>query len=858
MSDATVRAEELLRHAGWIRRLAARLVGEDDADDLVQETWTAALDRGETRPGWLAAVARNLALLRGRGGANRRARERGRGADEALPSAEELAARAETARRLVEHVLALEEPLREALLLRFYEGLEPSEIARRRGEPAGTVRSRLARATARLREQLDREHGGRRQSWTGALTPLLATDGTPAAASTAASLTALSGALMTKSFALAALAACLALCVGLGMRVGRDADLPAAAGGDVAASVAAAPAGAAAPRAAGASRESEAPELRADASPAERERAADAAPGEAAEAEPPAAPLRGVVVDEVTGAPVPFYRFAVARGDERVEVETDGAGAFATDRAFAAGDLTLDLAAQRHPRDLIQGAGREAFREFAWTRRHAHDPLGGPEELGELGELALPVGPTIRLRVTGPDAAALDALDVELRAADARFAFDHLHAEPVRESASTWRARFSPVARLTAGGPPYRVTATTPDGLWTGSAEVDAVVGERAAPLEIALSARGAVRGTVLLADGSPLVRSWVQLHGVGATFESGDPDERPRFALTDAEGAYLARAVPPGEYAVRVSADGHADHAGTVRVAAGAIVHHDVRLAPRAPMARGIVRGVVHSRTGGFRGPLAIGVRASDDDAARTVRVRWTEEDGEMVGRFELERLPAVPHVVTFEPAGLLAVSPRALEVVPEPGGVEVAGVVADDVALADLRVRAVDARTGAAVAAFDAWLTVAPDTPDARTRHAEATGGAGATASFAGVPQGEPWELRVLAREHANAWLASSAAERGAGAVTIALQRGWSTRVRCVDPGGAPLAGVDVLCDGAHVGRTGADGRLLVELPAAPETLHVAFEDWEVVGDAGYDAKTGRFRSHEWWVRIALRPPG
>jgi ABC-type antimicrobial peptide transport system permease subunit len=34
---------ELLRHGAWVRRLARSLTGRSDADDLVQETWLAAL-----------------------------------------------------------------------------------------------------------------------------------------------------------------------------------------------------------------------------------------------------------------------------------------------------------------------------------------------------------------------------------------------------------------------------------------------------------------------------------------------------------------------------------------------------------------------------------------------------------------------------------------------------------------------------------------------------------------------------------------------------------------------------------------------------------------------------------------------
>src|SRR5438270_9640150 len=57
---------ELLTRAGWARRLARRIAG-DDADDLLQEAWLAASGRGGeiARPrSWLGTVLRNLAINR--------------------------------------------------------------------------------------------------------------------------------------------------------------------------------------------------------------------------------------------------------------------------------------------------------------------------------------------------------------------------------------------------------------------------------------------------------------------------------------------------------------------------------------------------------------------------------------------------------------------------------------------------------------------------------------------------------------------------------------------------------------------------------------------------------------------------
>ena len=93
-------------------------------------------------------------------------------------------------RALVDAVLALDEPYRSAVLLRYFEGLEPAEIARRRGVPAGTVRSHLSRGLAELRAALDRRHGGDTRTWCAALLPLaIESPGAPAGTLLATSLT---------------------------------------------------------------------------------------------------------------------------------------------------------------------------------------------------------------------------------------------------------------------------------------------------------------------------------------------------------------------------------------------------------------------------------------------------------------------------------------------------------------------------------------------------------------------------------------------------------------------------------------------------------------------------------------------
>ncbi|MCZ6787073.1 MAG: sigma-70 family RNA polymerase sigma factor [Planctomycetota bacterium] len=195
-SDSSpIRPEDLLAHSQWARALARTLVRDAaTAEDLVQETWVAALEKPPRadrplRP-WLAGVLHNLARFRARGEGRRARREENAATSRtAVPSPEELSQKLESQRLLVDHVAQLEEPFRSTLLLRYYEELSAAEIARNQGVPAGTVRWRLKRALDTLRDRLDDAHNGDRRAWCLALLPLAQEGtGTPAAAAAAKGL----------------------------------------------------------------------------------------------------------------------------------------------------------------------------------------------------------------------------------------------------------------------------------------------------------------------------------------------------------------------------------------------------------------------------------------------------------------------------------------------------------------------------------------------------------------------------------------------------------------------------------------------------------------------------------------------
>jgi RNA polymerase sigma-70 factor (ECF subfamily) len=170
--------EQLLPHEDFVRKLARRLVEDAAAaDDVVQEAMLLAWRRpprdAVALRGWFRTVVRRLVSRRRQQESSRRAREESAASEEHFaPSPAEILGREEQRRLVLEQVLALPKRSREVLLLRYHEGLSPSEIGRRLSRPAGTVRSQLHRSLEELRTRLDHKHGGERREWALALIPL--------------------------------------------------------------------------------------------------------------------------------------------------------------------------------------------------------------------------------------------------------------------------------------------------------------------------------------------------------------------------------------------------------------------------------------------------------------------------------------------------------------------------------------------------------------------------------------------------------------------------------------------------------------------------------------------------------------
>ena len=157
------------RHAATLLRFLGRRAGAKVAEGLVGELFRIAFERRTTFDAsrasalpWLYGIGSNLLLKHRRGEARRlRASARMAADDEATHRrAPALDARL-LFPRVADAIEALPDGEREALLLFAWEDLSYQSVAEALELPIGTVRSRLNRARAQLRELL--EPGGKRR-----------------------------------------------------------------------------------------------------------------------------------------------------------------------------------------------------------------------------------------------------------------------------------------------------------------------------------------------------------------------------------------------------------------------------------------------------------------------------------------------------------------------------------------------------------------------------------------------------------------------------------------------------------------------------------------------------------------------
>ncbi len=136
------------------------------AEDLLQRFWLQAMSqmrrrRAPVRP-WAFRVARHLAFdaLRARRRRRESRLDECMASDRVVTEEQEPAALMESedeGARLRHRVACLRDAYREVVLLRFYSGMTLKEMAQVLECPVGTVATRLRRALAQLREEMQRE-----------------------------------------------------------------------------------------------------------------------------------------------------------------------------------------------------------------------------------------------------------------------------------------------------------------------------------------------------------------------------------------------------------------------------------------------------------------------------------------------------------------------------------------------------------------------------------------------------------------------------------------------------------------------------------------------------------------------------
>jgi RNA polymerase sigma-70 factor (ECF subfamily) len=154
--DALVRAR-----ADGVYRIAAGIVGPDEAEDVVQEVFLRVHEalprfRGDSAIGtWIHRIAVNAALKRRARGKRREAGSlEGSGPPARGPTSSERLSAAEREAALRRALERLPPEQRAVVALRCFEGLTAPEAARVLGVAVPTVESRFGRAKTRLKEIL--------------------------------------------------------------------------------------------------------------------------------------------------------------------------------------------------------------------------------------------------------------------------------------------------------------------------------------------------------------------------------------------------------------------------------------------------------------------------------------------------------------------------------------------------------------------------------------------------------------------------------------------------------------------------------------------------------------------------------
>ncbi len=608
--------ETLLEHAAWVRKVARELVRDPGtADDLAQETWLAFLrarpdpDR-PLRP-WFRTTLRNALSLRARRRSAQTWREAEVARPESLPSSDELLVKAEEQHRLARLVLDLDEPYRTTMLLRYSEGLTPSQIAEARGVPASTVRSHIHRGLAALRERLDADHGGDRRAWVVAFQPWALRGETASSVSAAGA-------------ALSVVAALLVIWLGVAWARG-DAASQRSDGIDRLVTVE------------GAGPVDPAPAL----IPVSTSRESVASPTERSL----------TLVDERTQRPLASFSVRV---DDRL---------FLSD---AEGQVRVPASAVRLI--PVDDPGLTTRSSVSHTRTEERAIVRGPVEIPDDGVIALRVGPTFRLDVSAGTFADLSRLRIMLVGEEPTKSNTPRQVASIRPAGGGFEGpwvRFGavPDGADTESGT-WRLDVRDMDGFVAGETPLSAILPVEPPLVHLDLAATGSVEGLVAGLTREQATDSVVMLASIGPS------PSLVATAAPDSTGRYALRWIAPGAYTLRVESREHAIWTGSAEVHAGEAQVVDVSLdaLPAEDPTRGPVTGIVRSETGAYSGQLLVFLLDADGNAIDIYPTTWkpAEEGQALEARFGFDAAPAGPlilDVVSLASLVTSSVMPRTFE---------------------------------------------------------------------------------------------------------------------------------------------------------------------------------------------------
>jgi len=550
----------------------------------------------------------------------------------------------------------------------------------------------------------------------------------------------------------------------------------------------------------------------------------------------PTEPWRFTLVDEATGEPVPHFAIlAEARDGSSAELVSDDKGVVVVEAKLSGRRLTLQC--RDHP----------ALRS-AWEDEPARS-MDPPLHDAPRPQLAIPVGPTYRLHVEGvssdrpPNLRAL--LSPLAWRAEGRFSS---HAAPVRTEGGGWEwVRFGPLRAAPGPGPPWVLQLWIEGPDLYGEVEVRHARGIHPGILDVLLEGPGEVRGLVWNEDDDvPIAGAVITLDAV-----DGRPGILPDLQARSAQGGSFRFArVRAGTWSIGAHAVGYPPARATLEVVSGEMAEHEFRL--RAAVRFGEVSGTLTSETGRFSIPTPLVLTPSEGGVSAHKEVTWQEqEDGSLVAPFLFENVPHGAYRLSLAaaPRGYLW-EPRSMEVsCPEEG---IVFLCRDNLEPIDFCIRAVDASTGQAMPRIWVFVDTRVD-GDCVSRSVQGPMPSGVTVGavfpgrtnldwVVGAPgfapvRGDGSSLAEVSGPTGPALLAEALLEPGWGILLEVLE----TRQEGQGP---PVAGAKVYTDGHLLGVTGADGRLLLRSPRAPERLEVKAASSRVAGAEPFDEE-GRLRS-------------